>query len=118
MRLERADSTIAKGWYIGPWNSDLPIAIGYANAGVDEPHAHSQLTEIYIITRGTSEIRLGQETIALQAGDLLVIEPGEAHTFLSHSPDYFHVVIHTPALSGDDARREKQAVPRSHLGLR
>jgi len=28
MRLEHADFTIAKGWYIGPWNSNLPVTIG------------------------------------------------------------------------------------------
>jgi mannose-6-phosphate isomerase-like protein (cupin superfamily) len=117
MRLAQADLASAKGWYAGPWNSDLPIAIGYANSGIDEPHMHSQLTEIYIVARGTSEIRVEQETIVLRTGDLLIVEPGEAHTFLSNSSDYFHLVIHTPALAGDAARREKQAVPRSRLGL-
>jgi len=76
-----------------------------------------QITEIYLVSRGTAQIRIEQETITLQAGDLLVVEPGEAHTFSVHSLDYFHLVIHTPALFGDDARREKQAVPRSRLGL-
>ena len=83
MRLEQADSTAAKGWYVGPWNSELPIAIGYANAGIDEPHVHAQITEIYIVARGTSQIRVEQETITLHAGDLIIVEPGEAHTFLS-----------------------------------
>ena len=117
MRLEHVDSIVAKGWYVGPWNSDLPIAIGYAYAGVDEPHAHTTITEVYVIARGTSEIRIEQETITLRAGDLLVVEPGEAHTFLSNSPDYFHVVLHTPALSGDQARLDKQSVPRARLSL-
>jgi len=117
MRLEHVDLTTAKGWYVGPWNSELPIAIGYANAGIDEPHVHAQITEIYIVAHGASEIRIEQETITLQAGDLLVVEPGEAHTFLSNSPDYFHVVLHTPALSGDQARLDKQSVPRARLGL-
>jgi quercetin dioxygenase-like cupin family protein len=112
MRLEQADSSTAKGWYLGPWNSDLPIAVGYATAGIDEPHAHTRITEIYLVTRGTSEIRVEQKTIVLHAGDLLLVEPGEAHTFLAHSPDYFHIVIHTPALSGD-----KQLVTRARLGL-
>ena len=31
MRLERADPTAAKGWYAGPWNSDLTVSVGYAN---------------------------------------------------------------------------------------
>jgi mannose-6-phosphate isomerase-like protein (cupin superfamily) len=117
MRLEKADLISAKGWYVGPWNSDLPIAIGYANAGIDEPHVHAQITEIYVVARGTSEIRIEQETITLQAGDLLIVEPGEAHTFLSNSPDYFHVVLHTPALSGAESRHEKQLVTRARLGL-
>ena len=117
MRLEHPDLTAAKGWYAGPWNSDLPIALGYANADVDEPHVHTQLTEIYLVARGTSEIRVEQETIALHAGDMIIVEPGGAHTILSNSPDYFHVVLHTPALSGDDARRDKQPVSRARLGL-
>jgi quercetin dioxygenase-like cupin family protein len=117
MRLEHAGSTAAKGWYVGPWNSDLPIAIGYANAGIDEPHVHRQITEIYIVARGTSEIRVEQKTITLHAGDVIVVEPGEAHTFLANSPDYFHVVLHTPTLSSDDARRDKQLISRVQLGL-
>jgi mannose-6-phosphate isomerase-like protein (cupin superfamily) len=117
MRLAHADSTAAKGWYTGPWDSDLPIAIGYANAGIDEPHVHAQITEIYVVARGTAEIRVEQETITLRAGDMISVAPGEAHTFLSCSPDYFHVVLHTPARSGDDARHNKAPVARARLGL-
>ncbi len=117
MRLEHPDLTAAKGWYVGPWNSDLPITIGYANTGVDEPHVHTQITEIYLVARGTAEIRVEQETVTLHAGDMIIVEPGEAHTFLSNSPDYFHAVLHTPALAGDDARRDKQPVSQARLGL-
>jgi len=55
---------------------------------------HTQITEIYLVGRGTSQIRIEQEIITLHAGDMIIIEPGEAHTFLSNSPDYFHVVLH------------------------
>jgi mannose-6-phosphate isomerase-like protein (cupin superfamily) len=117
MRLEQADLAAAKGWYVGPWNSDLPIAIGYANAGIDEPHLHVRITEIYVVARGTAQIRIEQETITLHAGDLIIIEPGEAHTLLANSPYYYHVVVHTPALAGEDARRDKRSVSRARLGL-
>lgn len=117
MHVERADLGVDKGWYAGPWNSDLAVSVGYANAGVDEPHVHSRIVEIYLIARGTSEIRVEQETIVLEAGDVIVVEPGEAHTFLSNSPDYFHFVAHVPGLSGEEARAEKSLVPRSRLGL-
>ena len=46
MRVERADETSDKGWYAGPWDSELPIGIGFANQGIDEPHTHARITEI------------------------------------------------------------------------
>jgi len=115
MRIEHADPTVDKGWYAGPWNSDLTLSAGYANKGIDEPHLHTQITEIYLVARGSAEIRVEQQTITLSAGDMIAIAPGEAHTFLSSSPDYFHFVIHTLALAGEAARSEKKIVPRTYL---
>ncbi len=117
MRMERADSTLSKGWYVGPWNSDLTLSIGYANVGIDEPHLHTQITEIYMVAHGNSFVRIEQETISLCAGDVLIVEPGEAHTFTDSSSDYFHFVLHTPGLVGEQARAEKVPVARSRLGL-
>jgi mannose-6-phosphate isomerase-like protein (cupin superfamily) len=117
MRIEKANATVAKGWYIGPWNADLSTAIGFANAGVDEPHLHRQITEIYLIARGSAEMRVEQQTVALVQDDVIVIEPGEAHTFLSNSSEYFHFVIHTPALQGEAAKADKVPVSRARLGL-
>jgi mannose-6-phosphate isomerase-like protein (cupin superfamily) len=117
MLLKHAEPAAPKGWYAGPWNSSLAVSIGYASAGIDEPHLHTLLTEMYMVGRGTSEIRVEQATVTLQAGDLLVVEPGEAHTFLSSSPDYFHFVAHVPGLSAGEARAEKLSVSRSRLGL-
>ncbi len=117
MRIEKADPDIPKGWYTGPWDSDLNISIGYANEGVDEPHLHRQMTEIYFMARGTVEMRVESDTVVLVEDDVIVIEPGEAHTFLSSSPDHFHFVIQTPGLIGEDARADKVLLPRSRLGL-
>ena len=65
MRIERADPAIVKGWYLGPWNSTLPITLGYAPKGIDEPHIHTRMTEIYLVARGTSELRVGDRTVTL-----------------------------------------------------
>ncbi len=116
MRLERADAS-KKGWLAGPWDSDLQISIGFANGGVDEPHVHSAIAEVYLVARGSASIRVERDTIELHEGDILIVEPGEAHTFLASSDDYLHFVVHTPGLAGGDTRREKQLVPRSRLGL-
>jgi len=117
MRIEQADTERAKGWYLGPWDEDLDLSVGYANQGVDEPHLHRRMTEIYMMARGTAEMRVEGQTVSLDEGQVIVIEPGEAHTFLSSSPDHFHFVIQCPGLHGEAARADKVAVPRARLGL-
>ena len=106
MRIERIDSAATKGWLAGPWDSKLGVSVGYATAGVDEPHLHTELTEIYLVARGASQLRVEQTTVELSAGDAVIIEPGEAHTFLWSSPEYLHFVIHTPGLAGRHAERK------------
>ena len=117
MRVERADASLDKGWYAGPWNSDLTICVGYANAAINEPHVHAKVTEIFLVARGNSAVRVEQQTVHLQAGDMIVIEPGEAHTFVEGSSDYLHFVIHTPGLPPGEAQADKSPVPPSRLGL-
>ena len=117
MRLTHANFKESKGWYAGPWESDLAISVGFANKGINEPHIHSQITEIYLVVRGTAEIRVEHQTLQLTPGDVLIVDPGEAHTFLASSSDYHHFVIHTPGLSGAVAQAEKSTVSYTHLGL-
>jgi mannose-6-phosphate isomerase-like protein (cupin superfamily) len=107
MRLLHSDPVFDKNWYAGPWNTDLPISIGYANTAINQPHLHRQITEIYLIARGTAELSVNSQTVKVSAGDMIWIQPGEAHTFLSSSPEYFHFVIHIPGLPEEAARADK-----------
>ena len=95
------DKNPDKGWFVGPWNSAVPIPVGYANTGIDLLHTHAQMFEIYLVAQGTSTAAVNQQPIQLQAGDMLVVEPGEMHTFSQSSEDYFHFVIQTPFVQGD-----------------
>jgi uncharacterized protein YjlB len=115
MRIERGQHSSNKGWYVGPWNSKLTVSIGYAHVGVDEPHLHTSIHEIYLVSRGSCHVRIERETVQLVAGDVLIVQPGEAHTFLQHSADYFHFVLHVPGRTGADARADKVAVEWSQL---
>lgn len=117
MRIERAVTGSDKGWWAGTWNSSLPIALGYATAGIDEPHVHRRVTEIYLVAVGTSTLKIEGKSVQLGAGDVAIVEPGEAHTFLESSIPYFHFVIHSPSLSPEEVAEERSAVQRSRLGL-
>jgi mannose-6-phosphate isomerase-like protein (cupin superfamily) len=79
----------------------VPIPIGYANKGIDECHYHAQMHEVYLVARGESTVVVNDETVTLRSGEILVVEPGEVHTFIASSADYFHFVIQTPFIKGD-----------------
>ncbi len=117
MRLYQVNLRDEKGWYFGFWDSSLPISVGFANKGVDEPHLHAQVAEVYFVARGTARIRVEQQTVSVSAGDVVVVEPGEAHTFLDSSPDYHHLVIQVPEQPQEGGVSDKLSVPRSRLGL-
>ena len=90
-----------RGWFGGPWDSDIPVAIGYADEGVDDPHVHDSMYEIYFIALGSSTAVVDGQRIDLKSGDVLVVEPGEAHTFVASSNDYLHFVVQAPFVNGD-----------------
>lgn len=91
----------AKGWFVGPWNSKVPVAVGYANEGVNEPHYHAEMYEIYLVAQGESAAFINGRAVRLKAGSVLIVEPGEVHTFTESTPEYHHFVVHTPVVKGD-----------------
>ncbi len=94
-------TTDGKGWFVGPWMSAVPVAIGWADRGVNLPHRHDQMNEVYLVARGSSVAVIAGHTLRLTAGDMLVVEPGEEHTFVESSADYLHFVVQTPFVAGD-----------------
>jgi quercetin dioxygenase-like cupin family protein len=94
------ESKSAKGWYRELFHPSLPF-IGFANQGIDEKHYHRELYEVYLVARGSSTIIVNGEPIILHAGDVIVVEPGEVHTFTKSTQDYFHFVLHSPPIKDD-----------------
>jgi|688.fasta_scaffold119741_2 quercetin dioxygenase-like cupin family protein len=102
----------AKGWLVGPWNSTVPAGVGYANRGIADCHYHQQMYKLYLVARGSSTAQVNGQPVKLTAGDVLVVEPGEVHTFTESSADYFHFVVQTPFVPSDkvDVVEKSEAV--------
>ena len=101
MQLFGIDKQQSKGWFCGPWNSQVPVPIGYANEGIDLTHYHEQMCEVYLVAQGQSTIVVDGASVTLKQGDVIVVEPNEVHTFTHSSADYLHFVIHAPFVKGD-----------------
>lgn len=117
MRVERIDPTSPKGWLAGQWESSLPVSVGFATEAIDDPHVHARVTEIFLVARGSTTARVRLVNVDLLPGDVLIVEPGEPHTFLRSSDNYLHFVVHAPGLSTEEARAERSSVSRADLGL-
>ena len=101
--------TDATGWIGGPWNWDIPVAIGYATEAHDEPHRHRLQLEMYLVVAGEATAVVDGVEIPLSTGDVLVVEPHEVRTFTSSSADYRCFVLHT----GGDGSSDKEIVTGS-----
>jgi mannose-6-phosphate isomerase-like protein (cupin superfamily) len=66
-------------------------------------HLHRSTEEIYVFTGGTGEMRMGEGTFAVRAGDSVVIAPGTPHKLLNPGPEPLVVLcVSAPAYSDDD----------------
>jgi len=101
MQFFSIDKRQPKGWFFGPWNSEVSVPVGYANEGIAEEHYHQSMFEIYLVVQGQSVIVVNGIEMTLRQGDVLLVEPNEIHTFVSSSEDYLHFVLHTPFVKGD-----------------
>jgi quercetin dioxygenase-like cupin family protein len=102
MRLLRTRDD-PKGWLAGPWESQLPIGIGYANQAIDEPHRHARTIEIFLIAEGSVTAVVDGEDVRLHAGDVLIVEPNEARSLRDATSTYRAFVLH---VGGDGNDRE------------
>lgn len=57
--------------------------------------------EIYLVANGKSTIIVDGKVIDLKAGDMIVVEPHEVHSFIRSSDNYLHFVINVPFVEDD-----------------
>ena len=62
-------------------------------------HYHKETTEVYFVLEGAGFMELGDETISIEPGVVLLIEPLTAHR--GHG-DFTTIVAGVPALQSDD----------------
>lgn len=94
---------MVKGWFVGDFSpavlrsTDCEVAVKHYAAGDQEDlHHHKVATEITLIVSGEVEM-LGRRW---GAGDIVVIEPGEATAFRAIT-DAVNVVVKLPSVAGD-----------------
>ena len=76
-----------EGWHLA--ETDLPIQVGVKSA--DTPfggrHLHKTMAEYFLLLQGRLRLQVNDEVLEMEQGDLILVEPGEAHQVVHASPD-------------------------------
>lgn len=96
-------SNMTKGWFIGNFEpslfktNDVEVAVKNYKAGDHEDkHYHKIATEYTVIIDGEVEMN----GVSYKAGDIIVMEPGEATDFTAVT-DSTNVVVKIPGANND-----------------
>ncbi len=95
--------TMVKGWFVGDFDptllrsKDVEVAVKHYKAGDrEDTHHHRVAVEITAIVSG-EVMMMGKRWLA---GDIVLVEPGEATDFLAIT-DAVNVVVKMPSVMGD-----------------
>ncbi len=97
-------SEMTKGWFIGNFDpsllktNDVEVAVkAYKKGDYEGRHFHKVATEYTCIVSG----RVKMNNVEYQAGDIIVMEPGEATDFECLEDGTTNVVVKCPGVSND-----------------
>ena len=99
------------GWFIGAFSPaviqtrDFEVAVKHYRAGdAENMHEHRVATEVTLVVEG--EVRMAGRT--LRAGEIVVLEPGEASAFVALA-DSTTVCVKFPSVPGDKYPRDQSS---------
>ncbi|MBR8741082.1 cupin domain-containing protein [Nocardiopsis sp. MG754419] len=99
---------------------DLPVDLPVDRTGIlyvehpagftEQRHYHQHLYEVFYFLDG-ADYRVGDAVVQLAAGDLLVLEPNDAHGALPVPHRVRLIVFHLPKVPGDKVEVDEGSEP-------
>jgi quercetin dioxygenase-like cupin family protein len=96
-----------EGWHLA--EAGLPIQVGVKSGATpfSGKHLHRTMAEYFVLLAGELRLQVEKETVEVQKGDLVVVEPGEAHEVFHASPDTLLLLLMPPPVPGDKVELEE-----------
>jgi len=69
-------------------------------------HLHRTMAEYFLLLRGELQLRVADRELAMKQGDLVVVEPGEAHAVIHASRDSLLLLLMPPPVENDKIELE------------
>lgn len=96
-----------EGWHLA--ETGLPIQVGVKSGATQFScgHRHRTMAEYFLLLRGRLRLRVDDREFAMKQGDLIVVEPGEAHAVIHASRDSLLLLLMPPSVAGDKVELEE-----------
>jgi len=90
-----------EGWQL--IESVLPVQVGvrHGTSPFGKRHLHKAMAEYFLLLEGELRLQVKEETLEMGKGDLVVVEPGEAHRVIQASPDARLLLLMPPPVEND-----------------
>jgi quercetin dioxygenase-like cupin family protein len=90
-----------EGWHLT--GSGMPIQVGvkFGATPFSGKHLHKTMAEYFLLLEGDLRIQVNGKILEMKKGDLVVVEPGEAHDVLYASPEALLFLLMPPSVPDD-----------------
>jgi mannose-6-phosphate isomerase-like protein (cupin superfamily) len=86
--------------------TDEPLWFHYLRVSDSRKHFHARTTEYYFVVAGPGEMELDDDTVPIEAGDMIVVPPGVRHTTRPTTDADLEILIVVRPPSGAAAHEE------------
>ena len=90
-----------EGWHLAEAGSPIQVGVKSAVTPFGGKHLHKTMAEYFLLLAGDLRLWVNGETLEVKKGDLVLVEPGEAHQVLQASPDALLLLLMPPPVEGD-----------------
>jgi quercetin dioxygenase-like cupin family protein len=102
-----ADLAGREGWHLK--QAGLPVQVGIKSGATpfSGPHRHRTMAEYFYLLEGELRLRVDAREVETKKGDLVVVEPGEAHQVVRASRDSLLLLLMPQDIPNDKVELEE-----------
>lgn len=90
-----------EGWHLAEAGLPIQVGVKLGASPFGKKHLHRTMAEYFLLLAGDLRLDVNGEVLEVAAGDLVAVEPGEAHEVLHASPDALLLLLMPPPVARD-----------------
>ena len=90
-----------EGWHLREGGFPIQVGIKSGVTPFSGKHLHKAMAEYFYLLQGEIRLQVDETILELKTGDLVVVQPGEAHEVLHASPDALLLLLMPPPIKND-----------------